>query len=79
MPSSSTVKNPPANAEDVGTVPGSGRSPGEVNGNPLQYSFLENPMDRGARGYHLQGPKESDTTLKTYNAHMGSLDVACGI
>ena len=45
------VKNPPANAGDVrdaGLIPGSGRSPGEGNGNPLQYSCLENPMDRGA-------------------------------
>ena len=45
------VKNPPANAGDVGdsgSIPGSGRSPGEGNGNPLQYSCLENPMDRGA-------------------------------
>ena len=45
------VKNPPANAGDVrdtGPVPGSGRSPGGGNGNPLQYSCLENPMDRGA-------------------------------
>jgi len=45
------VKNPLANAGDVrdsGLIPGSGRSPGERNGNPLQYSCLENPMDRGA-------------------------------
>ena len=45
------VKNLPANTEDLrdtGSVPGSGRSPGEGNGNPLQYSCLENPMDRGA-------------------------------
>ena len=57
------VKNPPANAEDVGTVPGSGRSPGEVNGNPLQYSCLENPMDIGAWQATVQGvTKESDTT-----------------
>ena len=41
-------KNPPANAGDVGLIPGSGRSPGEGNGNPLQYSCLENPMDGGA-------------------------------
>ena len=44
------VKNPPANAGDVrdlGSIPESGRSPGEGNGNPLQYSCLENPMDRG--------------------------------
>ena len=45
------VKNPPANegdTGDVGYIPGSGRSLGEGNGNPLQYSCLENPMDRGA-------------------------------
>ena len=45
------VKNLPANARDVrdmGLIPGSGRSPGEGNGNPLQYSCLENPMDSGA-------------------------------
>ena len=45
------VKNPPANAGDirgVGSIPGLGKSPGGENGNPLQYSCLENPMDRGA-------------------------------
>ena len=45
------VKNPPAKAgdtRDAGSIPGSGRSPGEGNGNPLQYACLENPMDRGA-------------------------------
>jgi len=45
------VKNPPANAgdiRDVDSIPGSGRSPGGEHGNPLQYSCLENPMDRGA-------------------------------
>ena len=48
-----TVKNPPANAGDVrgmGLIPGSGRSPGEGNGNPLQYSCLGNSMDRGPGG-----------------------------
>ena len=44
----SAIKNPPANVEDLGLIPGSGRSPGEGNGNPLQYSCLGNPMDRGA-------------------------------
>ena len=46
----SQVKNPPPSAgdlRDLGLIPGSGRSPGEGNGNPLQYSSLENPMDRG--------------------------------
>ena len=42
------VKNLPANAGDVGLIPGSESSPGGGNGNPLQYSCLENPMDRGA-------------------------------
>ena len=44
-PGGSVVKNPPANAGEVGSIPGSGRSPGEGNGNPLQYSCLKNPMD----------------------------------
>jgi len=47
---SQVVKNPPVNAQDLrdaGLIPGSGRSPGEGNGNPLQFSFLENSMDRG--------------------------------
>ena len=42
------IKNPPADAGDVGLTPGSGKSPGEANGNPLQSSCLGNPMDRGA-------------------------------
>ena len=45
------IKNPPTNAgdiRDVGLIPGLGRSPGEGHGNPLQYSHLDNPMDRGA-------------------------------
>ena len=42
------MKDPPANAEDSGSIPGSERSPGGGNGNPMQYSCLENPMDRGA-------------------------------
>ena len=46
--SGSVVKNPPDNAGDAGSIPRSGRSPGEGNGNPLRYSCLKNPMDRGA-------------------------------
>jgi len=48
FPGGSVVKNPPANAEDTGSIPGWGRSPGEGNGSSLQYSYLEDPMDRGA-------------------------------
>ena len=56
------VKNLPANAGDLGLIPGLGRSPGEGNGNPLQYSFLENPMDRGAWQVTVHGVTESDMT-----------------
>ena len=48
FPSGSVVKNPPANAGDLGSIPGPGRSPGGGNGHPLQYSCLENSMDREA-------------------------------
>jgi len=48
FPGGSVVKNPPANAGNVGSISGSGKSPGEGNGNPLQYSYLGNPTDRGA-------------------------------
>ena len=62
----SAVRNLPANAGDagdVGSIPGSGRSPGGGHGNSLQYSCLENPMDRGAwQATSPQGRKESDTT-----------------
>ena len=47
FPGGSVVKNPPANARDAGSIPGSGSSPGEGNSNPLEYSYLGNPMDRG--------------------------------
>ena len=69
------VENPPANAgevRDAGSIPGSGRSPGGGRGNPLQYSCLENPMDRGtwwATG--LEGRKGSDATEATWHAHVG--------
>ena len=61
------VKYPPANAEDLrnkGSIPGSGRSPGEGNGNPLQYSCLENAMESLA-GYSPWGHKELDMTEAT--------------
>ena len=61
------VKNPPANAGDIrdeGSIPGSGRSPGGGRGNPLQYSCLENPMDRGAWWATVHGVAKSRTRLK---------------
>ena len=57
------VKNPPANVGDVGLMAGSGRSPGEGNGNSLQHSCLGNPMDRGAWRVTVPGVTESDTKL----------------
>ena len=59
----SLVKNLPANAGGMVSIPGSGRSPGEGNGNPLQYSCLRNPMDRGAwQATVHRVTKESGTT-----------------
>ena len=61
------VNNPPVNtgdAGDVGSIPGSGRSSGEGNGNPLQYSCLENPMDREAWQTIVHGVANSQTQLK---------------
>ena len=60
------VKNPPASAgdtRDVGSIPGLGRSPGEGNGNPLQYSFLENSMDRGVWRATIHRVAKSQTQL----------------
>ena len=63
FPDGSVVKKMPANARDVGSKLGAGRSPGEENGNPLWYSCLGNPMDRGAWPATLHGvAKELDVT-----------------
>ena len=59
------IKNLPANAGDLGLIPGSGRSAGKGNSNPLQYSCLENPMDRGDWPATVHGVAESDTTEVT--------------
>ena len=56
-------KEPACSAGGMGSIPGSGRSPGEENGNPLQYSCLDNPHgQRSLAGYNPWGPKESDMT-----------------
>ena len=54
-------------ARDAGSIPGSGRPPGEGSGNPLQYSCLENPMHRGAWRAAVHGATESDTTEGTHS------------
>ena len=56
------VNNLPANAGDMGVIPGSERSSGEGNGNPLQYSCLENPMDRKPGGLQYIGWQKQDMT-----------------
>ena len=66
FPGGSEVKASACIAGDLGSIPGSGRSPGEGNGNPLQYSYLENPMDGGAWWATVQGRKESDTTERLH-------------
>ena len=63
FPGGSVIKNPPVNTGDTSSIPGSGRSPSEANGNPLQYSYLGNPIDRGAWLAMVPGvTKESDMT-----------------
>ena len=65
FPGGSDSKESACNAEDPGSIPGLGRLPGEGNGNPLQYSCLGNPMDRGDWRASVQDvTKESDTTLQ---------------
>ena len=57
-PADLVIKNLPASAGDVGSVPGLGRAPGRGHSNPLQYSYLENPMDRGAWWATVHGVSE---------------------
>ena len=68
-PVAQLVKNQPANSGEVGLIPGSGRSPEEGNGNPLQYSCLGNPMDRGVWQATVHGVFKSQTQLNAC-AHM---------
>ena len=72
LPRQLVVKNPPAHAgdiRDVGSIPGLGRSPGGGHGNPLQYSCLENPMDRGAWQATIHRVAMSQTQLKRLSMH----------
>ena len=69
FPHSSVGKESDCNAGDLGSIPGSGRFPGEGNGNPLQYSCLENPTDSGAWQATVYESQESDTT-ELLSTHM---------
>ena len=71
FPDGSVVKNLPVSAGDMTLISGFGRSPGGENGNPLQYSCLENSTDRGAWQAALHGVAESEMTEHTYT-HAGS-------
>ena len=66
FPGGSEVKASACNAGDLGLIPGLGRSPGEGNGNPLQYSCLENPMDGGAWWATIHGVAKSRTRLTDF-------------
>jgi len=71
---SQVVKNPPASAEDIrdmGSIAGSGRAPGGTHGNPLQYSCLENPMDREVWPATVHRVAKSWTRLKRLSMHNG--------
>ena len=73
MPDGTSVKNLPANAGDPGDVdliPGWERFPGEGNGNPLQYSCLESPMDRGSWWATVHGAAKSWTRLNNYTLYI---------
>ena len=65
FPGGSVVKSQPANARDTGSIPDPGRSPGEGNGNPLQYSCLGNPMDRGAWWATVHGDEKESVMIVT--------------
>ena len=68
FPSGSEVKVSACNAGDLGSIPGSGRSPGEGSGTPLQYSCLENPMDGGAWEVAVHGVAKSRTQLRDFTS-----------
>ena len=72
FPGGLVVKNSPANAGDMGLIPGLGRSPGEGNGNPLQYSCLGNLMDRGAGQATVHPVTKSRTRLKRLSSSSSS-------
>ena len=78
FPGGSQVKASASNVGDLGSIPGSGRSPGEGNGNPLQYSCLENPMDREARQATVHGVAKSRTRLSNFTFPYNEKDIFFG-
>ena len=77
FPGGSEIKASACNAGDLGSIPGLGRSPGEGNGNALQYSCLENPMDGGAWWATVHGIAKSQTRLSdfTFTFHFQCKDI----
>ena len=73
FPGDSDGKEFTCNAGDLGLIPGLGRPPGEGNGNPFQYSGLENPMDRGAWWATVHGVTQSQTRLSDEAQHSGTI------
>ena len=79
FPSGSVSKESACYSRDPGSIPGSGRSPGEGNGNPLQYSCLENPMDRGAWWATVHGVTNSWTRLSENFHFQENLAECCSL
>ena len=75
FPGSSNGKESACNVRDLGSIPGLGRSPGEVTGNPLHYSCLENSMDRGAWLVTVHGVTKSQTQLSDFTSLSLSMDI----
>ena len=78
FPGGSDGKESTCNAGDLSSIPGSGKSPGGGNGNPLQYSYLDNPMDRGAWWATVHGVTKSRTRLSNLHLSFGMDEASPG-